>query len=247
MSVRGRVRPVYEGLLNRLPDRLAARIDFRLRRGRAHGWGGPLNGQVARRAIVEDLVARVGFVRVVETGTYLGTTTKYLAGLVPAVLTVEAVRRHFEYARLNLAGCPSVGSSYGDSRSFLRRLAADPRHTAGPTLCYLDAHWAEDLPLTDELRIIAAAWRDAVVMIDDFEVPGDAGYGFDDYGPGRRLSGSLLPRDALAGWAVFYPAAAGSSETGARRGSAFVVSPSLTATVGASPLLRRDNAFGTRP
>jgi|GEM_PF-6874201 len=40
-------------------------------------------------------------------------------------------------------------------------------------------------------------WKDSVVMIDDFEVPFDRGYGFENYGPGKRLcyelDANLLP------------------------------------------------------
>ena len=52
---------------------------------------------------------------------------------------------------------------------------------------YLDAHWNDDLPLADEIDIIFSRCPWAVVMIDDFEVPSDPGYQFDDYGPGKAL------------------------------------------------------------
>ena len=64
-------------------------------------------------------------------------------------------------------------------------------------------------------------------MIDDFEVPGDPGYGFDDYGPGKRLTAQYLPDEDLAGWRRFYPSLPSSEETGARRGSCVLVGPDL--------------------
>ena len=51
---------------------------------------------------------------------------------------------------------------------------------------YLDAHWEEDLPLAEELAVIARATTRCIVMIDDFQVPGD-GYAYDNYGPGKAL------------------------------------------------------------
>ena len=79
---------------------------------------------------------------------------------------------------------------------------------------YLDAHWNDDLPLVEELQIVSAGWPRAVIMIDDFQVPGDAGYGYDDWGPGRALTEDLLPATALAGWSLTYPSAASDYETG---------------------------------
>ena len=52
------------------------------------------------------------------------------------------------------------------------------------TFFFLDAHGREHLPLREELEIILTHWREAIVMIDDFEVPG-TDYGYDDYGPGK--------------------------------------------------------------
>jgi hypothetical protein len=54
-------------------------------------------------------------------------------------------------------------------------------------------------------------------MIDDFEVPGDPGYGFNDYGPGFRFGIELLPA-ATRDYRHFYPATSSRDETGYRRG-----------------------------
>ena len=62
---------------------------------------------------------------------------------------------------------------------------------------YLDAHWAEELPLAEELCIVASAWTRCVVMVDDFQVPGDSGYAYDDYGPGLALTEDYLPASIL--------------------------------------------------
>jgi hypothetical protein len=43
-------------------------------------------------------------------------------------------------------------------------------------------------------------------MIDDFEVPSDAGYGYDDYGPGKALvSAYLRPVMSADQLQAFYP------------------------------------------
>jgi len=56
-------------------------------------------------------------------------------------------------------------------------------------------------------------------MIDDFEVPGDPGYGFDDYGPGKALTASYLaPAFREFEPAVAYPSLPSSRESGRKRG-----------------------------
>jgi hypothetical protein len=84
---------------------------------------------------------------------------------------------------------------------------------------YLDAHWNEDLPLADEIDIIFGRSSNAVVMIDDFEVPGDPGFDYDDYGPGKALNAEYIaPLAEKHGLAIFYPSVPSREETGRRRG-----------------------------
>ena len=59
---------------------------------------------------------------------------------------------------------------------------------------------------------------DYAVLIDDFRVPDDPGYAFDDYGPGKVLEPALLASLAQSSLSVFWPTAHSDAETGARRG-----------------------------
>lgn len=52
-------------------------------------------------------------------------------------------------------------------------------------------------------------------MIDDFQVPGDKDYGFDDYGKGKALCLEYLNQPELA---AFFPSKKGELETGEKRG-----------------------------
>jgi hypothetical protein len=97
-----------------------------------------------------------------------------------------------------------------DSRAGLRRLFAGPlRALSSRTLFfYLDAHGyvSDDLPLAEEIDIVFSRCPSAVVMIDDFEVPSDAGYGYDDYGPGKALVAGYIGAAVLAHeLRAFYP------------------------------------------
>jgi hypothetical protein len=200
-----------------------------------------LHAQASRRAIVKDLFQRVGFVRAVETGTYLGSTAGYLATeLQVPVHSSESVARYHHAARRMLRNVPSVRLHLGDSRAFLREMASDPAVTSQPTFFYLDAHWYQDLPLADEIEIICGAWTDFVALIDDFEVPGDPGYVCDDYGPGKRLDTRYLaPQLERHELGLFFPVARAADESGSRVGYAVVASRSCVDRVAESVLLRR--------
>ena len=45
---------------------------------------------------------------------------------------------------------------------------------------YLDAHWYKELPLDEELRILEK-YREVVIVIDDFQVPENSLWKFDNY------------------------------------------------------------------
>lgn len=213
----------YREFTQLIPGEAAGRVDL-LRPSFQASWGGPLNGQERRREMVRELARAVEFDLVVETGTYRGTSTEFFRNVfgVP-VETVERSPRFHAYSSRRLAFDSQVRVTLGDSRPFLRHLARIQSHRT--VFIYLDAHWEEDLPLREELEIIRSGWQRAAVMIDDFKVPGDSGYRYDDYGSGKALEAEYLP--ALPGWAMLYPAAPSTKETGAKRGSCVLLSPTF--------------------
>ena len=225
---------VYERVARALPGRLVGPLDM-IRPGVLAGWGGPMNGQRHRQRIVRDLARVVDFDQVVETGTFRGSSTEFFASVTGApVTTVESSRRYYEFARRRFAGLPYIDVAHGDSRTFLRRLARGS--TSLTTLFYLDAHWREDLPLREELEIIDASWPRAVVLVDDFQVPDEPGYAYDDYGDGNALTPAYLP--PLDRWQAYYPAATAAEETGARRGCIVLATAPLRAAVDGLDSLR---------
>jgi hypothetical protein len=111
---------------------------------------------------------------------------------------------------------------YGDSPAFLRDLADDKNVPKSGVFFYLDAHVQDSsryhkAPLVEELDIVFSKWTDAVVMVDDFQVPGMA-YGFDDWGPGRTLNLECLHRLKHLDLYAFFPAIDANQDTGAKRG-----------------------------
>ena len=202
----------------------AGAIDYFRFPERRMALGGPFNGQAGRRAIFDAIVSTVAPVLILETGTYLGTTTELMAKTGVAIVSVEGNARNFGFARMRLRRFHNVELRLGDSRVETRR-ALDFRRSAlesRPLFAYLDAHWNEDLPLANELDIVFACCPSAVVLVDDFRVPDDPGYGYDDYDdfvPGMALDQSYIaPAVGCHRLAALYPALPSAKETGMRRG-----------------------------
>jgi hypothetical protein len=182
-------------------------------------WGGPFNGQAFRQRLFVELCTRVPFAAIVETGTHRGSTTAYFRQTtrVP-VHSFESASRHHGFARARLWLARGVHLHRGDSRAGIAALALSRALPPGPVFFYLDAHWNGHLPLSEEVDLAFANWPQAVAMIDDFAVPDDPGYGFDDYGPGKALTLDYLGPRAAPPTAIWFPACVSSAETGARRG-----------------------------
>lgn len=203
-----------------LGEKLLGAVDYYRFPELRKSWDGPFNGQTFRQQIFRDLIDTIGFSAIVETGTFRGTTTEYLqksSGL--PVHTAELHPRFYGYVRRRFLANPNVITYHKDSRSFLRRLLQDPIFRQKKVFYYLDAHWGEDLPLLEELQIIFENCAQAVVMIDDFEVPFDGGYAYDNYGDGKSLCFEYLaPLNAKYKLAAFFPSQRADLETGRKRG-----------------------------
>jgi hypothetical protein len=217
-----------------LSEELKGRVDYHLSPGLRAGWGGPFNGQAFRTEQFDAIVRVLRPVCLVETGTYLGRTTEYLATVGVPVFTFESDAHHHAFSAARFRGRPEVTLRRCDSRTGIAALLADGRIGGdGCVFFYLDAHWHEDLPLADELALIVGGCHRPVIMIDDFQVPHDPGYGYDDYGPGQALTPAYVaPLVSATGLRMLYPAAPAAEETGARRGSVVLCTPEA-----ADPLL----------
>lgn len=203
-------------------------------------WQGPFNGQRMRRSIFLELVERTRPARIFETGTLRGVTTRFMAESAPAahVFSCEISVNHLEYARAQLARHPNVTLVHLDSRRFLEAYLPPFAASDAVSFFYLDAHWnSEDLPLLEELKLVLTHVRHPLIMIDDFQVPDDPGYAWDDYGPGRSLTLDYLRRLERPLHA-FFPINS-MLESGARRGSILLtVSEPLRDALRPVPLLR---------
>jgi predicted O-methyltransferase YrrM len=177
------------------------------------------NDQSFRKEIFQELIAAFSFKSIIETGTFVGDTTGYMAETsgVP-VYSVEANKHFYLLAKHRLANTESINIELADSRDFIEKLGKS-NIAKELTFFYLDAHWDDDVPLRPEIELIAGYWKEFVVMIDDFQVPGDNGYGYDNYGRNAILSLDYI-RDIIVKnrLTAFFPQMASNNETGAKRG-----------------------------
>jgi hypothetical protein len=185
-----------------------------------------------------QLLRTLPFQAIVETGTYRGETTAFLRRVSSLpVFSVEHNDYFFRIGSRRFRGDPGVHIVQADSRHALRSWASDGK-LAGLTLFYLDAHWSEDVPLRDELSIIDQGWVEWVAILDDFKVPDDPGYAYEQY-PNASLELDYLRLDRLTPIRVFWPSARSESETGAKRGCVVLVPDGpLVAPLSELPQLR---------
>jgi len=243
---------MIDAILRRLPPACAATLDYFLFPSLREPYGGALNGQRVRQETVLELLRALPFRAVVETGTFRGSTTEFFAtyASVP-VYSVELSPRYFYYSKLRLRENKRVHLVLADSRDFLRKLARDPYFPKQLVFFYLDAHWYDEPPLRKEVELIFSNFRESVAMIDDFKVPGDPGYAFDDYGPGKRLCLDYLPPLSSLGLTAFFPTTPSHEETGLRRGFVVLADVAAAARLLSVRFLRahenESNKFGRPP
>jgi hypothetical protein len=177
----------------------------------------PFNGQLLRLRTIRALTDAFEPDAFVETGTFIGSTTRFFCGNGVPVFTVEVKPLFWLLGRLRLGWNRDVTVLRSDSRVALRLLAKQASF-ASP-LVYLDAHWRDDVPLADELNLVFTLWDDTLAVVDDFRVDGDSGYAFDTYrGMPLALSDIHVPDNVL----LAAPAQPSSEETGARRGTLYL-------------------------
>lgn len=207
-----------------IPQEIYGAWEYRCHPQLRDSWGA-FNGQSARQSLVVAILEVIDPSVIVETGTHRGTTTAYLRALSTAkIYTIESSRHFWGYSAYRFIADSRVSVVRGDSRTALRKLVRKLTREKDPVFFYLDAHWGPDLPLSEELEAIYSTEIDAVVMIDDFKVPNDDGYAYDDYGPGLALTVDYVePVIRNHGVDIYFPSVRSDHENGARRGCVVMV------------------------
>lgn len=134
-------------------------------------------GDIYLKDEVLRLVVKFDISSIIETGTFLGGTTKQFADIVRHVFTIESNQDFFQKAKNNLRGLENILMIYGKSED---RLLETIKIATGNILFWLDAHWEDNCPLLNELAIIAESGISPIICIHDFKVPA-SDFGYDSY------------------------------------------------------------------
>lgn len=141
-------------------------------------------GDTIMRNRIAEIIKEKNLNRVIETGTFLGGTTKIFADMVAKVDTIELSDEYFAKATNYLNGIDNVTMHKGSSEKVLDAILSEvnPKSpTKNNIFCFLDAHFNEYNPLLDELAVIAKHKLKPVIAIHDFKVPNRPDLGFDVY------------------------------------------------------------------
>jgi hypothetical protein len=152
-------------------------------------WNGFHRDQIYRALMIE-IAKSLPVSSFVETGTWRGDSTQTIAMRFPRlpIYTCEIVEKTYHLARGVLKKYPTVTQSLGRSDEFIGQLIRERKIGDFPFF-FLDAHWQTYWPLRQELKYISDAQLKAIMVIDDFEVPGQPAFGFDIDGGGEVTAG----------------------------------------------------------
>lgn len=183
----------------------------------------PFNGQAIRfmdiASIAKTFSPNIG----IETGTFLGSSTPYLASMVseqmhtieidPKTFRLAQERFHYNHANTKIV------SHLGDSVQEINKLLSVLPVANTRILAYLDAHWYDAVPTTDELNALLDWGGSWIAVIDDFKVPTDSDYKYDVYGI-LEIGEKVLPTQRNL--CLYVPRTPASKETGRRKGTGYV-------------------------
>lgn len=113
----------------------------------------------------------------IETGTHLGNTTKFLVQFKIPVLAIEKDQNFLNITKQNVGPCENLTLILGDSTTILEQ-NLDMLKTK-KILAFLDAHWGGGMVLQRELKLIAQLPIKPFLIIHDFFNPLHPNYGFD--------------------------------------------------------------------
>lgn len=184
----------------------------------------PFNGQILRSRKILEIIDKLDPKLIVETGTYYGESTQFLASFSNClVITIEKNELFANEALkkfLNNGFGEKIELVVGDSKFKLKEVLDEGNRRSNTLVAYFDAHWNEELPLRYEISEILDWNAPAVIVIDDFEVPDYPDFGFDLY-DGVPIGINLFSN--LASFSLWVPNYSPKHETGARRGTAYLL------------------------
>jgi predicted O-methyltransferase YrrM len=188
----------------------------------------PMNGQRNRLKTSFLLSEILGPDIAIESGSYLGTTTQYLASFASQkTYSIEINKQYASVAKDRLKADIETGRVEiieGNSAQHFPQIFKTINPQTSKIFAYLDAHWLENIPLMEEIQSLLDWGGDFIAVIDDFYIPQDLGYGYDLY-ENHRVDITHIPVSNEI--SVWIPSEKSNSESGARRGTAYIISKNL--------------------
>lgn len=139
------------------------------------------NNECIRSYIIWSIHKRLPCTSFVETGTLYGATAGYVRRTFKTpVFTSEINRTYYLISKVNLIWFHGINKVLSNSPDFLSKICKLANIGTCP-MFYLDAHWYDYVPLPEELTIIAESCEQCVIVIDDFFVPSEPDFRYDDY------------------------------------------------------------------
>lgn len=145
--------------------------------------GKPFNGDFYLEQEFLNLRNTFGITHVIETGTYHGHTTTWLAENFDHVTTIESNPAYIDIALSNWTKDHSISLIEGSSAELLGDIL--DAYENEKLLIFLDAHWYKN-PVLDELTHIANSGHKPILVIHDFKVPDKPEFGYDEY-PNEKI------------------------------------------------------------
>ena len=176
----------------------------------------PFNSQIKRTKIISSILHEYKPENIIETGTFLGSTTEFLANYSDNVVSVERSELYYLIASSRLKNYKNIKLYNDNSSVFLKHYNLSEESY----FFYLDAHWGSDLPLKEELVQIFKI-KNFIICIDDFQVPDGQDWGFDTY---EEAELSINYFDLIKTQTIFFPSYNLDDETGSKRGCVFIAS-----------------------
>lgn len=183
----------------------------------------PFNGQSKRMSVIWQIARDFKPTLGIETGTFLGSSTPYLASMVSgdmytieideqtALLAKERFEKNHKNSKIKLV--------VGDSVERISQILGKTNPKDSRILAYLDAHWYTAVPTTAEIEALINWGGSWIAIVDDFKVPDDKGYRFDVYGA-IEISKEILPDNEEL--CLYVPMIPSEQETGRRKGTGYV-------------------------
>jgi len=183
----------------------------------------PFNGQALRMSTISTICREFSPHVGIETGTYLGSSTPYLAAMVSeAMHTIEIDPATGALANERFKKNHSESKIYlrmGDSVAEIVKILEKVDPLSKKVIAYLDAHWYEAVPTTQEIQALINWGGSWIAIIDDFKVDLDPVYKYDVYGK-IVIGPTILPTTSeISLYVTNQPAM---NETGRRKGTGYV-------------------------